>query len=63
LNGECQAKSEVEARYSNHHEIRFTCIAISQREADLRNFSGRPRPCKNAKVVYIEESDFFEAAT
>jgi hypothetical protein len=23
----------------------------------------RPRPCKNAKVVYIEESDFFEAAT
>jgi hypothetical protein len=27
--------------------------------------SGRnwPRPCKNAKVVYIEESDFFEVAT
>jgi hypothetical protein len=29
----------------------------------LINERFRPRACKSAKVVYIEESDFFEAAT
>jgi hypothetical protein len=43
----------------------FGQVHLVALEHDLlpRRVIPRPRPCKNAKVAYIEESDFFGVAT